>query len=196
VTTPWSHLGEAFLRDDSDWAIGQGPDAPDRQILREILEGEAPCSILDVGCGTGITLDAIVGVDDVAYTGLDYTPEFIEACRARYPGASFICDDLYNLIFRDPETFDVVATRGVLEHVTNPLMAFQILYRLAARVLVVAFFISPGEEETEVTDDGFIQRRCDRLALMNAIHAARARHTISEYEHAGQQWSVWQVWRP
>lgn len=204
MTTPWSAYGAAFLRDHTDphigaWAVGQGPDAPDRQMLRDLLAMQpAPCSVLDVGCGTGITLDAIGDLLDVEYTGLDFTPEFIAACQERFPNVAdhFVCDSLYNLIFRDPETYDVVTARGVLEHVTNPLMAFQVLYRLAAHVLFVAFFISPGEEQTEVTEDGFIQRRCDREALMNAVRFSGALLTISEYEHADQDWSVWQVWRP
>lgn len=196
MRTPWSKCGAEFLRDDSDWAVGQGPDAPDRLMLRTTLAHLAPCSILDVGCGTGITLDAIGGLRDVKYTGLDFTPEFIVACQKRFPDSDFVCDSLYNLVLREPETYDVVTARGVLEHVTNPLLAFQILYRVTAVVLVVAFFIAPGEEKTEVTDDGFIQRRCDRQAFMNAVRTWDAILETAEFDHAGQEWAVWKVWRP
>ncbi len=103
MSTAWSHLGASFLRDEENehtgpWAVGQGVDAPDRVLLRSLLTELEPCSLLDVGCGTGIELDGIrhEGLQ-VDYTGLDITPEFIEACHSRYPWNHFTCMDAADL---------------------------------------------------------------------------------------------------
>lgn len=194
MTTPWSKLDPNFLR-EGPWSNGQGIDAPDRVMLRDRLEQIAPCTLLDVGCGTAITLDGIVNEElEVTYTGLDFTPEFIAACIKRHPGTTFLEGDLYNL-GRFPQ-FDVVTARGVLEHVADPETALQILYRCCKKLLFVAFFIAPGELEQEITEDGFIQQRCDFKALHAAVEeftpSREVRHT---YEHAGQDWSVWELWR-
>jgi SAM-dependent methyltransferase len=201
VSTPWSKCGAQFLR-EGDWSEGQGIDAPDRVLLRERLAELAtdpdldwPLSLLDVGCGTGITLDGIVrDAIRCEYAGLDLTPEFIEAAQQRYPKWRFRVGDLYGL--NDAKGFDIVTARAVLEHVDDPAVALARLYGKCRKLLFVAFFIAPGEFEREVTDDGFIQQRCDVEALGNAVYGcAPSRFESATYEHAGQEWAIWELWR-
>jgi SAM-dependent methyltransferase len=213
VTTPWSKYGAEFLRDESDphtgdWAIGQGIDAPDRVMLRSIVkrlarwpefENKRP-RLLDVGCGTAITLDGLVRAKiPCEYTGVDFTPEFIEACRARHPKNHFYQDNLFNLgrLKSEQRAYDIVTARAVLEHNEGEAGALLQLYGTCSKVLFLAFFIAPGAPQSEITEDGFIQRRCDRQALFMAVACLddlREFKTFA-YEHAGQNWEVWEVWR-
>jgi SAM-dependent methyltransferase len=74
-----------------------------------------PLSILDFGCGFGdfygYAREQGVRLD---YTGLDINEDLLEVARRRYPGARFVCRDL----FEQPlaQTFDVVLSCGVHNH--------------------------------------------------------------------------------
>lgn len=44
--------------------------------------------ILDIGVGGGRTVEALRAISD-DYTGIDYSPDMVAACRRRFPGVSF-----------------------------------------------------------------------------------------------------------
>jgi SAM-dependent methyltransferase len=58
-----------------------------------------PCTIFDVGCGTGRLLDEIKASarPEIDYTGIDLSPMLIEAARAKHPAANFIQGDPFDL---------------------------------------------------------------------------------------------------
>lgn len=72
--------------------------------------------ILDLGCGTG-WLTAILGCFGPA-TGIDLSPLAIQKAQACYPDIRFIAADLSSMGTTD-ETFDVVVSQEVIEHVEN-----------------------------------------------------------------------------
>ena len=52
---------------------------------------ELPCTLLDVGCGTGRLLDQIKasGRTGISYSGIDLSPMLIEAAQKKHPEANF-----------------------------------------------------------------------------------------------------------
>lgn len=195
MSTPWSKCGSDFLRDEHDWSKGQDVNAPDRVLLRSLLTELEPCSLLDVGCGTGIELDGILAEGlRVEYTGLDITPEFIDACGKLFaPEHHFVCADAWNL--EDEGTYTVVSARAVLEHVENGERLLPILFRACSKLLYISFFIAPGKRDViEVTEDGFLQRRYSLQLLLDAVESLNpSRFERREYQHVGQDWSVWMI---
>lgn len=71
-------------------------------------------SVLDVGCAAGGFSRIMKSFnDELAYTGVDITPELIDAARHDHPGSRFEISDGVNIPFA-PESFDLVHCSGVL----------------------------------------------------------------------------------
>ena len=84
-------------------------------MLNVIREPGEPVSVLDLGCGLGHMLDHVNRTersDRVRYTGLDISPKYLAAARARNPGAEFILADILD---SDDELgeYDYVILNGV-----------------------------------------------------------------------------------
>jgi 2-polyprenyl-3-methyl-5-hydroxy-6-metoxy-1,4-benzoquinol methylase len=86
-------------------------------ILRglQMLDMRSP-KILDLGCGTG-WLSAILGRFGPT-TGVELSPVAVAKAQALYPDVRFLAADLTNLQLPD-ETFDVVVSQEVVEHLEN-----------------------------------------------------------------------------
>ena len=80
--------------------------------------------LLDVGCG-----GAWIGDHFDDYTGIDVSPEAVEAARSR--GRQVLLVDGDEPLPFDEESFDGVVLKDVLEHVANPVT----LVREVRRVL-------------------------------------------------------------
>ena len=91
----------------ADWAATEKQQLPtyDEAIRRIGLE--AGDFVLEVGCGTGVFLRAVVDRGAEA-TGLDASTALIELARTRVPEADLRVGDLQDLPFPD-DSFDVVA---------------------------------------------------------------------------------------
>jgi ubiquinone/menaquinone biosynthesis C-methylase UbiE len=93
--------------------------------------------VLEVGCGTGATLRALVRRADFkgSAIGVDQSPEFIAAARrfaAEEPavsGIQFDVGDAHQLDFPDA-SFDVVFAHTLISHVTDPLAVLMEMVRL------------------------------------------------------------------
>ena len=100
-------------------------------ILEELKK--APIhDLLDVGCGTGPMIELLSkAYGDLRMTGLDLTPDMIEAARAkRIPNARFLVGDSENLPFEN-DSFDAVICSNSFHHYPNP----QAFFDGVARVL-------------------------------------------------------------
>lgn len=106
---------------------------------KAIIEKEAHGKVLDAGCGYGRICEWI---DD--YTGVDFSPDFIEWAKELYPDKTFIQADLKNLPFKDKE-FDCAVAISIKEMVVGNLgMAAweemeKELMRVAKKVLVLKY---------------------------------------------------------
>ena len=85
---------------------------------RTLLAEEVPCdtdtSLLDLGCGTGVTAGVVIG----RYSGVDINPDYVDTARRRYPHAEFFAMDCSKLGFPDA-SFDLATTIATTHHLTD-----------------------------------------------------------------------------
>ena len=85
-----------------------------------IIKELAPLTktIIDIGCGIGITLETMrVYFPDADLYGLDPSEEAIELAKAKIPDGTFYANFLDE--FKSKKKYDVVLCLGVAEHVEN-----------------------------------------------------------------------------
>lgn len=101
------------------------------RYVREYLHPAPGMRVFDIGCGPG-EFAALLG--PVEYTGLDLSPAYVAAARARYDGrAEFRCGDVTSADITGDGTFDLVTANGLLHHL--PDAAVRQTLELAARLL-------------------------------------------------------------
>lgn len=88
--------------------------------------------VLEIGCGNG-TDGVLLASSGARYTGVDLTPEAVDATRRHFAVAgqdgNFCVEDCERLRFAD-ESFDVVYSFGVLHHTPTPATAVREVYRV------------------------------------------------------------------
>jgi len=98
--------GAAYERSMGRWS---------RKLADAMLDALAlprSLSVLDAGCGTGALADALAVRDPAArITGIDISPAFLEAARARVPCGDFRQGDLTALDLPDA-AFDAALSGG------------------------------------------------------------------------------------
>jgi len=80
-----------------------------KKIIDKFVKGK----VLDAGCGYGRLSELF---DD--YTGVDFSPDFIDKAKELYPDKKFLVENLKDLSFEDNE-FDwaiCVSIKGMIEH--------------------------------------------------------------------------------
>jgi 2-polyprenyl-3-methyl-5-hydroxy-6-metoxy-1,4-benzoquinol methylase len=99
-------------------------------------------TVLDVGCGEGFLarciLDAFPGTE---LFGIDLSPSAVEHARARCPEARFESKSFEELA-KDEKRYDLVVCSEVLEHLSDPAAAIDVL---AARCGGTALLTVPWE---------------------------------------------------
>ena len=106
--------------------------------LARIVGAEIPVGarVLDVGCGTGVLLDAVQPAYGV---GVDLSPAMVRLARGRFPRLQFRVGDAEALA--EGEAFDWVMMVDVLEHLGDPRSALASVRRACrpeSRLIVVA----------------------------------------------------------
>jgi SAM-dependent methyltransferase len=99
------------------------------QALSE-LSGMAPLRLLDVGCANGQFLARAAALGHTV-TGVDFSPEDIEACR-RQGFEAYVADlSKDNALIDGNRRFDAITLFQVIEHLEAPDLVFEQLGRLA-----------------------------------------------------------------
>lgn len=104
----------------------------DRWITR--LRGEregAPLRVLDAGCGDGVNLSFLSGLEGLELSGSDYNPLRVERAREAFPKVRMSREDLLGLSFPDGR-FDLVLCSQVLEHIPEDGRVLAELHRVVA----------------------------------------------------------------
>jgi SAM-dependent methyltransferase len=206
--TAWSRLDghlDGFLEDASDpvvglWARGQGPNAPDRLLLRQTLRHftreDSSLTFLEFGCGAGVELQGLLNSDlagKVSYRGLDFTPEMVATCRRRFPNHDFEIRDVTRPGVGDQAEF--VLARHVLEHVPDWRSAMGTVWTASTRVAVISWFMRPSQEPTEVrhwVTAGFHHQVLSLMSAAQHLRALGVRHLYRfDFANAGSACSVW-----
>lgn len=80
---------------------------PERVLLERLAPALRGKKILDIAFGGGRTTKRLLEISS-DYTGVDYTPEFVEVVRRKFPAARVLCCDARDLSPFKDETFDFV----------------------------------------------------------------------------------------
>jgi len=94
--------------------FGQSTVRRYRALLAEEVPCDAETSLLDLGCGTGVTAGVVTG----RYSGVDINPDYIDTAQRRYPHAKFFAMDCSRLDFADA-SFDLATTIATTHHLTD-----------------------------------------------------------------------------
>lgn len=104
----------------------------------DLAELESGDRALDVGCGTGLLSERLaerLGEDHVA--GIDPSPTFLDALRARLPGVDVRLGPAEDLPFPD-QSFDVALAQLVVHFMSDPIRGLGEMARVTKRDGVVA----------------------------------------------------------
>lgn len=107
------------------WFVGQ--QSLVKKFLNKNYAGRKDLSLLDVGCGTGITLSLLSKYGTAQ--GMDIAGEAVAFCQKR--GFAITTSDVMNINFEN-DSFDVVTMLGVFYHknVVDDLKGLQEIYRI------------------------------------------------------------------
>lgn len=127
-------------------AGGNGPNHPSQlyAVKKYVKAGE---SFLDYGCGSATTLEALLhygaSIPDfyVQYTGLDIIPKNIDWCRLKFKGFDFRVNPEIHKICEPDNSFDVVYSRHVVDHMRSFEDAMDEHCRVAKRLVVVVLWV-------------------------------------------------------
>ena len=156
--TPSRRVGNAAPRaSESEYALGhQAPAVPEfydqvvyrpgsydsfiwelqqpllTDVARRVASSRSDASYLDFACGTGRVLSTLEG-EFASATGLDTSPQMLDAARDRAAGATLVCGD----VLEDPEIvgrdFDMITAFRFFVN-TEPRMRLPLLSTLAGRL--------------------------------------------------------------
>ena len=75
-------------------------------------------TVLDLGCGTGLELDAILPMrPGLSVTGVDLTPDMLARLREKHPAVRTVCADYFTCEFGEA-CYDAVISFETLHHFT------------------------------------------------------------------------------
>jgi 2-polyprenyl-3-methyl-5-hydroxy-6-metoxy-1,4-benzoquinol methylase len=98
-----------------------------------------PRSVLEVGCGEGYMLEALVRAGcDAELTGVELSPVAVAHARARLGSRARIEHGDARELGEDGRRFDVVMMLEVLEHLEDPAAMLPVLARLCERAVVLS----------------------------------------------------------
>jgi ubiquinone/menaquinone biosynthesis C-methylase UbiE len=106
----------------------QGATATDSRLLRSLTRGR----VLDAGCGAGIHLGQLAAAGVHAAIGVDMGMPGLQNGKRNCANAFFIAADLVQLPFHD-NTFDLIYSIDVIEHLECPLSALQEYQRVCKK---------------------------------------------------------------
>jgi SAM-dependent methyltransferase len=89
-----------------------------RRVINEFLKIKLGCKVLDVGCGPG---DLLQFLPDIIYCGIDISPEYIDAARARHGSKGrFVTRAVTEKTsFEDLGKFDLIMAMGLVHHLND-----------------------------------------------------------------------------
>ena len=98
-------------------------------LIEDLLSSEKRIErTLDLGCGNGIYFSILKKYSD-SIVGIDISPEAINRCLGKYAYSDLKCTNAYSIPYHS-ESFDLVFSTEVIEHIENPQKTFKEVYRI------------------------------------------------------------------
>lgn len=103
-----------------------------------VLESIQPESILDAGCGEGVTLNNLheKGIGK-KLEGFDFLKTAVDIGNKTFPNLAIKQANIYDLSYKD-NSFDLVLCNEVLEHLEDPKKALKELKRVTKKYLLLS----------------------------------------------------------
>ncbi len=94
--------------------------------------------ILDVGCGTGVTLDRLTRIHDFSAIGIDASSALLDQGRAKNPAGVLVRASGENLPFSDDSADGVLAecSLSVIDNPNSAVAEFQRVLRVGGRLII------------------------------------------------------------
>lgn len=126
---------------------GNGENHPSQlyAIRKYVKEGQ---SFLDYGAGSGTTYEALqkAGIK-VDYLGVDIVPKFTNFCKERFPDGKFEVNPSLHKIDQLDQSFDVVYSRHVVDHMNNFEDAMNEHCRVAKDLVIAVQWVPMGSSD-------------------------------------------------
>ena len=173
---------------------GNGPNHPSQlyAIKKYIKPG---MSLLDYGCGSGTTLEAleINGLIDIAqnYRGMDIIPKNIEWCKERWPLHEWVVNETIHKIDQPDKSWDVVYSRHVVDHMRSFEESLDEHKRVANKLVIVVLWtgLLDGDEH-EIKNIVDHRGTPEEITYPNEYTNNYSRKRVLEYLNVDPEWSL------
>ena len=110
-----------------------------KRMQRELLDGIYFTSVLEAGCGEGEVSNFIYCSYPIidTFEAFDANPEVIDLARKSFPEINFKVESIYEQVYPE-NSFDLVVCCEVLEHLKDPKVALQSLFKVSRRYLLLS----------------------------------------------------------
>lgn len=106
--------------------------------ITKIVTDLHPATLLDAGCGEGFVDDIFLkAMPKLEITGFDVLEDSVKLAQIRNPRGTFAVGDIYNIDAED-NSFDIVCSFEVMEHLHEPDRALAEMARVARRAVVLS----------------------------------------------------------
>ena len=127
---------------------GNGPQHPSQlSAIRGYVK--SGMSFLDYGCGSGTTLETLIenewlhaslSMNKIKYKGKDIIPKNVEWCKKQWPDFEFEVEPQIHKIGEPDESWDVVYSRHVVDHMKSFEDAMDQHCRVAKQLVIVTLW--------------------------------------------------------
>lgn len=174
------------VEDDHWWFVGR------RAIvfaqIDDVLKSGTPAEILDIGCGTGATMDALKNYGRVQGIDLSLLPLGYSRQRGH---ERVLCASATSLPFPD-RSFDLVTALDVIEHLDDDVAGLSEVYRVLKPGAPAVFFVPAFQALWGPNDDQSGHKRRYRMAgFQSAVEAASLRVERISYANIAMFPPIW-----
>ena len=158
-------------------------------------------SVLDLGCGLGHLLDFIESHEEyqgVQYAGLDISPKYVAAARARHPGHNFLLMDVLE-DDRDLPEFDYVVLNGLFNYrgsvsVDSMLTYWQQLVAVAFNHCRVGIAFNAMSKLVDWERDDLFHLPFDPMTAY--LRAALSQHFVIRHDYPAYEYTTYVYRQP